>query len=149
VRLQTATDETDGRWRTFRQRLRPWSLIIQSMGDSVPLMKAVLAALLLLFQLQPALGTVACLSASERAPGHECKMPEHGQAPTPMTAIAASGTAAQHCELAAVCTPAPPAIPALSVTLETAVSPFEAAGPLAATRLLGLPPAPPFHPPRA
>jgi hypothetical protein len=119
------------------------------MGDSVPHMKAVLAALLLLFRLQPVLGSVACLSASDRPAGQECKMPEHGQAPTPTATIASSGAAAQNCERAPVCTPAPPAIPGLSVTLETSVPPFEAAGPLAATRLLGLPPAPPFHPPRA
>jgi hypothetical protein len=124
-------------------------LITQSMGDSVPLMKAVLAALLLLFQLQPVLGSVACLSATERAGEQECKMPEHGQTQRPATTIASSGAATQNCELAAVCTPAPPAIPGLFVALETSVPPFEAAGPLAATRLLGLPPAPPFHPPRA
>ena len=110
-------------------------------------MKALLAVLLLLFQLQPVLGTVACLGLSERATQQECKMPEHGQAPT--ASIAAGGMAAQSCELATICTPVPLAIPGFSASLETAVPLLEAAGPLAATLPLGIPPAPPFHPPRA
>jgi hypothetical protein len=50
-------------------------------------MKSVLAALLLLVQLQPVLGTVA------------------GQAPT--SGFARAGAAAQSCELATLCMPAP------------------------------------------
>jgi hypothetical protein len=110
-------------------------------------MKVVLAVLLLLFQLQPVLGTVACLGLSERAAQEECRMPEHGQAPT--TTLAASGAAAQSCEMAIICTPAPPAIPGLSTRLETAVPLLGDAGLLAATLPLGIFPAPPFHPPRA
>ncbi len=110
-------------------------------------MKAVLAALLLLFQLQPVLGTAACLGLSERAAQQECRMPEHGR--TPATSIAAAGTAVQGCELATICTPAPLAIPGFSSSLETTVPLVEAAGPLTATLPLGISPAPPFHPPRA
>ena len=110
-------------------------------------MKALLAVFLLLFQLQPVLGTVACLGLSERATQQECKMPEHGQAPT--ASIAAGGMATQSCELATICAPAPLAIPGFSASLETAVPLLEAAGSLAATLPLGIPPAPPFHPPRA
>jgi hypothetical protein len=110
-------------------------------------MKAMLAVFLLLFQLQPVLGTVACLGLPGRAAQQECKMPEHGQAPT--AAIGAAGMAAQGCELATICTPAPLAIPGFSVSLETIVPLLEASGPLAATLPLGIPPAPPFHPPRA
>jgi hypothetical protein len=110
-------------------------------------MKVVLAALLLLFQLQPVLGTVACLGLSERVAQEECRMPEHGQAPT--TTLAASGAAAQSCEMATICTPAPLAIPGFSTRLETAVPLLGDAGLLAATLPLGISPAPPFHPPRA
>jgi hypothetical protein len=110
-------------------------------------MKVMLAALLLLFQLQPVLGTVACLGLSERSPQQACRMPEHGRAPT--ASIEAAGMAAQSCELATICTPAPLAIPGLFVSLETAIPLLETAGSLAAALPLGIPPAPPFHPPRA
>jgi hypothetical protein len=110
-------------------------------------MKVLLAALLLLFQLQPVLGTVACLELPARATQQECKMAEHGQPQT--TSISTLDTAAQHCQLATICTPAPPAIPALSNTFETAVPLYGSAASLAATLPLGISPAPPFHPPRA
>ncbi len=74
-------------------------------------------------------------------------MPEHGKAPT--TDVAAQGTSSQTCELASVCAPVPLAIPALSISLDTAVALLDAVGPLAATLPLGISPAPPFHPPRA
>ena len=123
------------------------ALLTRSMPDSVPVMKAVFAALLLLFQLQPVLGTVACLGLPAQATKQECKMPEHGQPQT--TSVATSGAAAQNCQLATICTPAPPAIPGLFITLETAVPLHEGAGTLAATLPRGISPAPPFHPPRA
>ena len=110
-------------------------------------MKAVFAALLLLFQLQPVLGTVACLGLSDRPAKQECKMPEHGQ--PQMRSIAASGATVQSCGLATICTPAPPAVPGLSNDFETAVPLYQGVATLAATTPLGIPPAPPFHPPRA
>jgi len=110
-------------------------------------MKAVLAVLLLLVQLQPVLGTVACFGLSERAALQECRMPEHGQAPT--SHVAASGSAAGSCELATLCMPAPLAIPGFSNRLETAVPLSEAQASLAATSHRDISPAPPFHPPRA
>lgn len=110
-------------------------------------MKAVFAALLLLFQLQPVLGTVACLGLSDRPAQQECRMPDHGKAPT--ASITVSGAGAQSCQVAAICTPAPPAIPALSKRFDIAVPLYEGAATLAATLPLGIPPAPPFHPPRA
>lgn len=110
-------------------------------------MKVVFAALLLLFQLQPVLGTVACLGLPARATLQECKMPEHGQPQTPSIAI--SGAASQSCHLAAICTPVPLAIPGLSDRFETAVPLHDGAAALPATLVRGTPPAPPFHPPRA
>lgn len=110
-------------------------------------MKPVLAALLLLFQLQPALGAVACLGLTERAGQQECTMPEQGRVPA--APAAASHVPTQSCELATICTPAPLAIPGLSNGLEIAVPLHEGLGALAATRPFGISLAPPFHPPRA
>jgi hypothetical protein len=123
------------------------ALLTKPTLDSVLLMKAVFAALLLLFQLQPVLGTVACLGLPARVPQQECKMPEHGQPQT--TNIAVSGAAAQSCQLATICMPAPLAIPGLFTSLDTTVPLHEGAGALAATLPRGISPAPPFHPPRA
>jgi len=120
---------------------------MRAMVDSVPLMKAVFAALLLLFQLQPVLGTVACLGLSDRPAKQECKMPEHGQPQT--TSISAAGATTQSCQLATICTPAPLSIPGMRNQLDTAVPLYDGAATLAATQPHGTSPAPPFHPPRA
>jgi hypothetical protein len=74
-------------------------------------------------------------------------MPEHGQMPT--TSLTLSGAAAQSCQLATICTPAPLAIPAWPSRFETAVPLYDSAATLAATLLRSTSPAPPFHPPRA
>jgi len=110
-------------------------------------MKVILGALLLLFQFQPVLGTVACLGLPARATQQQCKMPEHGQPQT--TSIAASSVAAQSCQLATICTQAPLAIPGLSNKFETVVPLYDGAATLAATLPRGTSPAPPFRPPRA
>ncbi len=115
-------------------------------GGYCSAMKAVFAALLLLFQLQPVFGSVICLGVSDRAAQQECRMPDHGPAST--TTLAAPGAADQSCELATICTPAPLAVPGLSSSLETAIPMLGSAGALAATVPLGISPAPPFHPPR-
>ena len=116
------------------------------MGDSVPRMKALLATLLLLFQLQPVLGTVACLGLPDRAAQRECEMPDQGQMPT--ARIAVFEGQAPTCQLAVLCTPSPLSIPGSSASLETAVPLLEAVGVLAAILPLGISPVPPFHPPR-
>jgi hypothetical protein len=109
-------------------------------------MKA-LAALLLLFQLQPVLGAVACLGLPARATQQECQMPEHGLAQ--MTSMTLPDAAAAHsCPLATICTPAPVAIPGLAERLETVVPLYDGAATLAATLPRSTSPAPPFHPPR-
>jgi hypothetical protein len=110
-------------------------------------MKAVFAALLLLVQLQPVLGSVACLGLPARAAAQDCKMPEHGQPPA--TSIAVSGAAAQSCALTTICTPAPVAIPELFNRLETAVPHHDGATTLTAALPYDTSPSGPFHPPRA
>jgi hypothetical protein len=110
-------------------------------------MKAMLAALVLLFQLQPLVGTVACVARSDEAAQHECKMPAHGHALT--TQVTSSGAAAQSCALASICTPARPAVPGLASRWETTVPLLAFTGRLDHTVLVGIPASPPFHPPRA
>ena len=110
-------------------------------------MKALLAALLLLFQLQPVLGTAACLGLSDRPVKQECKMSEHGQMPT--TSITLPSTVAQSCHFAAICTPAPLAIPASASRLEAAAPPYDGAGAFTAMLPPSISPAPPLRPPRA
>jgi len=122
-------------------------LLPKPLPDSVPRMKTVFTAVLLLFQLQPVLGTVACLGFSGEPTEQACTMPEHSQPQT--GSIAVAGPVAESCQSATFCTPAPLAIPELSNSLETAVPFHEGAGTLAATLLRGISPAPPFHPPRA
>jgi hypothetical protein len=110
-------------------------------------MKTAFAALLLLFQLQPVVGTAACLGLSDRPAQRECEMPEHGKAST--TQITVWGAIPPNCQLAVICAPAPPAVPALSKRFDVAVPLYEGATTLASALPLAISPAPPFHPPRA
>lgn len=118
-----------------------------SMGaDTVQTVKSLLAGLVLLLQLQPALGAAACLGFSERA-AQECEMPEHGA--VPHSSLMQPGSPVPSCALAAICTPSPLAIPTAADGPESVVAlPAEAVitPPIA---LLGIFSAPPFHPPRA
>jgi hypothetical protein len=110
-------------------------------------MKMLLVTLLLVFQFQPLVGTVACVERSAKAARHECKMADHGQ--VPVLQIRSTDAAAQNCAAASICTPAPPAVPALAARWETTALLLASAGPLLDTSLVGIPPVPPFHPPRA
>lgn len=110
-------------------------------------MKSVLAALLLLVQLQPVLGTVVCVAGSERAPQQECGMSDTRH----MTGsqVVPAGAASQGCALAIVCMPALLAIPGASNRLEAAVPVYSALVNLGATAPRDISPATPFRPPRA
>jgi hypothetical protein len=110
-------------------------------------MKAVLAALLLLFQLQPVFGTAICLGFSEPASAPECAMPEHGAMPD--SSVAQTESPAPNCALASVCAPSPLTIVSLPENLESTVALYSKPPVMAATTLFGLSSAPPFHPPRA
>ncbi len=109
-------------------------------------MKAMLAALLLMFQLQPVLGSVACLGLSDSAARQECRMPDHARPQG--TGVGAAANAAESCHLATFCMPATLAIPELLSSFETAVPLREGVGTIVATVPRGLSPAPPFRPPR-
>jgi hypothetical protein len=109
-------------------------------------MKAVLAALLLLSQLQPLLGTAICMGFSSAAQ-HECQMPEHGA--VPYGTVSEPGSPPQSCEQASVCAPSPLAVPSLGTSLESVVPVRIGAVIIALAILFGTSSTPPFHPPRA
>jgi hypothetical protein len=110
-------------------------------------MKAVLAALLLLVQLQPLAGTALCLAFADRASQKECEMPEHGA--VPHSTLAQADSSSSSCALASVCTPSPLAVPSLieEVVTTTALPPEVAiTHPAILANVFS---APPFHPPKA
>lgn len=110
-------------------------------------MKSVLAALLLLVQFQPVLGTVICVAGSERAPQQECGMSDAQQ--TTASQVAPAGAASHGCALAIICMPALLAIPGASDHLGAAVPVYSALVNLGATSPRDISPATPFRPPRA
>jgi hypothetical protein len=113
-------------------------------GNSVPHMKSILAAFVLLLQLYPLLGTAACLG---RASQRECPMPEHGA--VPHGTVAQTEPATPNCALAFVCAPSPLAIVSLPENLESIIALHSESPIMATAALFGISSAPPFHPPRA
>lgn len=110
-------------------------------------MKSLAAAILLLFQLQPVLGTVVCLGFVEK-PAEECTMPEPESMPAE-NASAPMQMPPPNCALVAVCAPAPLAIPAFAAQLVQTVL-FLATPAITAGHLpTDFSSAPPLPPPRA
>jgi hypothetical protein len=110
-------------------------------------MKTLVATLLLLFQLQPLLGSAACLFSSDRPSQQECEMPAQ---PKPAhDSVLPSGSLNQGCALAFVCARTPLAIPSLSDAPESMLPLPSAAATPVAVALTDVVSAPPFHPPRA
>jgi hypothetical protein len=110
-------------------------------------MKAVLAALLLLVQLQPLAGTALCLGFSDRASQKKCEMPEHGV--VPHSTLAQTESASPNCAISLVCSPSPLAVPSFTDDLVvTTQLPAEVVITHTAT-LASIFSAPPFHPPKA
>ena len=111
-------------------------------------MKSVFAAFLLVFQLQPLLGTAACLGLIIKPAQQDCHMPDHEATP-PQGVEAQVPATPSNCALATVCAPTPLAIPALAHELVSFVA-LDA--PLTIVRP-NTPPeftsAPPLPPPRA
>jgi hypothetical protein len=110
-------------------------------------MKAIFAALLLLTQLQPVLGAVACLGLSQPKAA-ECEMTEDGKAPSQNGPESATHPL-QACPFAAVCTPLSPAIPGLSNQVETSVQIHTGVASTGSNTPVEVFSSPPFHPPRA
>jgi hypothetical protein len=110
-------------------------------------MKSALAALILLLQLQPFLGTVFCLGVSKQGPQQECQMPEHGA--VPHSTVAQPNSSVPNCALASVCAPTPLAIVSLGDGLQSITVLSTELRSMAAPTLFGISSAPPFDPPRA
>jgi hypothetical protein len=115
---------------------------------SVPPMRSLFAALLLLFQLQPVLGAAACLGLVQQPAQADCEMPEHGTAPSQHYSESVP-VPSQSCAIASFCAPAPLAIPGFSGLLETAVVLHAVPSISGPSRPLQGYSAPPFHPPKA
>ena len=115
--------------------------------NSIRDMKSVLAALVLLLQLQPLFGTVACLGFSKPGPQQECQMPEHGA--VPHSTVAQPNSSTPNCALASVCAPTPLAIISLADGLQSVIALSADSRGMAAPTLFGVSSAPPFDPPRA
>jgi hypothetical protein len=110
-------------------------------------MRSLFAALLLLFQLQPMLGTAACLGLARKQAHEDCKMPEHGSAPL-HSLSAAAPVSSPGCPMATVCAPAPLAVPALAGQLVRFV-PLHSVPPITGTNSpTDIASAPPLPPPR-
>jgi hypothetical protein len=110
-------------------------------------MRSLLAALLLLFQLQPMLGTAACLGLARKQGQEDCTMPERGRAPS-HTISAAAPASSQSCAMATVCAPAPLAVPAMANQVVRAV-PLRSTLPIAGNTFpADIALAPPLPPPR-
>jgi len=85
-------------------------LFPEPMGSSVRSMRSAFAALLLLLQLQPVLGTAVCLGLMQQPNQAQCEMPEHGAVPSQSLSESAP-IPIPNCALASVCVPAPLALP--------------------------------------
>jgi hypothetical protein len=109
-------------------------------------MKPVVATLLLLFQLQPLAGSVACLFSSERADKQECEMPD--QPGAPVASVLESASAGQECALALACARSALAVPSFSQGQESDIPLHSSAALVSAVTLKGVASSPPFHPPR-
>lgn len=110
-------------------------------------MKPLIATLLLLFQLQPVVGSVACLFSPGRTDKQECEMPEQRTATA--GSVVQNGSTNQGCALALVCARSALAVPSFSEGQESIVPLHSAAAPPSAVALAGIASSPPFHPPRA
>lgn len=110
-------------------------------------MKSLFAALLLVFQLQPALGAAACLGLALKPAQEECKMPEHGNVPS-HSLSAAVPASAPNCAMAKVCAPAHLAIPSLGGPIVRVVPSYSAPTISGSNSPADFASAPPLPPPR-
>jgi hypothetical protein len=110
-------------------------------------MRSLLAALLLMVQLQPVLGAAACLGLVQQADQANCAMPEHGTLPWQHFAESVP-VPPQNCAIASFCSPVPLAIPGVSDLPETTIV-LTASLPITGPgQHLDFHSAPPFHPPK-
>ncbi|HEX7335866.1 MAG TPA: hypothetical protein VF252_01560 [Gemmatimonadales bacterium] len=110
-------------------------------------MRGLLAVALLLFQLQPLVGSAACALFPDRPAERACEMPE--QIPAAPASALQSATAGPGCALAFVCARSTIAAPSCPAGEQCTTSAAPAAATSPARTLSGVVSAPPFHPPRA
>jgi hypothetical protein len=110
-------------------------------------MRSVFAACLLLFQLQPILGTAACLGLIKQPTQARCEMPEQGTVPS-QTLSESTPLSTTSCPIASLCAPTSPAIPGFAGLLESAIVLHTAPAIASLTLPLDIFSAPPFHPPK-
>lgn len=111
-------------------------------------MRSLFAALLLMFQLQPMLGAVACLGLVQQPTQANCDMPDYGTVPSQHYSESVP-VPSQGCAIASFCTPAPLAVPGFSNLLETAIVLLAPSSITGRSQPLDVYSAPPFHPPKA
>lgn len=132
-------------------RLQPGSFVLSTPAEAIRYVsgvKSLLAAILFLAQLQPFLGSAACLFASSnQVSQEECQMPDQGPLPH-HSAAAPDGTPLPDCALAAACAPSPLAVVTLPESVDT-ITVLNSQPPIITTDLLvGIASAPPLPPPR-
>lgn len=110
-------------------------------------MKSLLAALLLVIQLQPVLGSVACLGRIKQPAQAQCEMPEHGAIPS-QTLSESTLPSTQSCLAASLCAPAPLAIPSFAGLTVSNLLLQTAPAIAGLTTPSDVSSAPPFHPPK-
>jgi hypothetical protein len=110
-------------------------------------MRSLFAAVLLVFQLQPVLGAAACLGLVRQPAQQECKMPEHGRAPT-YSLTQTAPLSSQPCPMASACAPASLAVPVVAGQLMRVASPHPVPTITPSRSPADIFSAPPFHPPR-
>ena len=107
----------------------------------------ILAALALLLQLQPLVGSVLCFHDAEIARA-ECSMPHEG--PPAGTTLTAPSTGGQSgCPSMVYCALVAPAVPKFAEDFQITSLVYGAPALIDPSLPPGDPPGPPFHPPRA
>jgi hypothetical protein len=122
-------------------------LLRETTVDSLPIMKSLFAALLLLSQLQPLVGSAVCLSYSVNTAKQECEMPDHMAMPS--HGVAEHQSPLPNCALSAVCAPSQLAIAGLPESSQSVMHLRAEPSMISTTTLFSIASAPPFHPPRA
>jgi hypothetical protein len=107
----------------------------------------VVAALVLLLQLQPVVSFALCVHDAAVATT-ECSMPDEAQPGTGTLTVPSTGTPGA-CFSMAYCAPTASAVPKFAEQFQITSFVHGAPAPMDLTMALGDPPAPPFHPPKA
>jgi hypothetical protein len=106
-----------------------------------------LAALALLVQLQPLVGSALCFHQAEMAKA-KCAMP-HEERPASSGVTSPAAELPGGCPSMGYCAPAAPAVPKPGKHFQITSPPYSAPTPTYSSLATGEPLGPPFHPPKA